>query len=275
MSKTQTSRQRRRLDGHVLMARLAGKTVTTRRFGQYSPTTPALCKRVEAFCIEAPPQGEVRVRNFIHRGAVRPVFKVPSIKLQRVVQCESLLEVDLALLLDASPFVTSFAEQPVTFRFVIDGEKRWHVPDFRVEQAGRRIYVEVKFERDVNGYVLARTALLQQQVAQEGGIYLLLTEADIRRPHRVANARQVLRRACHGITDTQLLGSFERLRASRITTLRDWNWDQSQAIEAIALARLLVQGTAYVDMSRPLALETQVRVTNGKEGESWPLALSK
>lgn len=275
MSKKQIPRQRRRLDGRVLTERMAGRTVSSRRLGQQISTAVTLCRRVDAFRIDAPPEGEVRVRNLIHRGAVRPVFKVPSIKMQRVIQCESLLEVDLVHLLDASPFVASFGEQPATFRFFIDGERRWHVPDFRVEQSGRRIYVEVKFKRDVDDYVLARTALIQQQIDQEGSAYLLLTEADIRRPYWLANTRQVLRRACHGITDTQLLGSFERLRRSRSTTFRDWLWDQSQASEAIALAHLLVQGSAYVDMSRPLTLETQVCVTNGKEGEPWPLAFSR
>ena len=275
MLRTQNSRRNRRLDGHALMERMAGKTVATRGFGRQSPGTYALYRHADAFHIEPPPDGGLRVRNLIHRGAVRPVFKVPSLKLQRAVQCESLLEVDLAMLLDASPFVSNYREQPVTFHLVIGGKRRWHVPDFQVEQAGRRIYVEVKFKRDVDEYVLARTALLQHQVEQEGHSYLLLTEEDIRKQSWVANARKVLRRACHTIADTELIGNFERLRTGNSTTLRDWSWGQSQATEAIALARLLTQGAAHVDMSNPLTLETPVHATNGMEGEPWPLALSR
>lgn len=275
MLRNQYPRRLRRLDGRVLMERIAGKTATTRRFGRRSPVAHAHYGRVDAFHIEPPPEGDVRVRNLIHRGAMRPVFKVPSLKLQRTVQCESLLEVDLALLLDASPFVSSYSEQPVTFRFVIDGEKRWHVPDFLVEQAGRRIYIEVKFECDVDDHVLARTALLEQQVEHEGDFYVLLTENDIRKPNWVSNARQVLRRARHDLAPIDLVGHFERLRTGRSMTLKDWSWGQSREVDAIALARLMMQGSAYLDMSRPLAPETKVRAANGKEGGSWPLALSR
>lgn len=275
MFQTRGLRQRGRLDGRVLTERMAGKSTAARRFGRKTPIARAMSTRVEAFRIEAPTAGDVRVRNLVHRGAMRPVFKVPSIKLQRVVQCESLLEVDLAILLDASPFVSSYGEQPAIFHFVIDGERRWHVPDFQAQLSDRRIYIEVKFEEDIDDHVLARTALLQRQLEQQGAIYLLLTETDIRKPHRIANARQVLRRACHALTDLELIGSFERLRESREMTFRDWSWDRSRTVEAIALARLLVKGMANVDWSRPLTLETTVRAANGTEGEPWPLAPSR
>lgn len=275
MLKTQYPTRRRRLDGGVLMERMAGKTAALRRFGRQSSITNAPYGSVDAFRIVPPPEGKVRVRNLIHRGAVRPVFKVPSLKLQRAVQCESLLEVDLALLLDVSPFVTSYGEQPVTFHFVIDGEKRWHVPDFMVKQAGIRIYIEVKFEKDVDDYVRARTALLQRLLQREGDTYLLLTEVDIRRPNWVSNARGVLRRACHSIPEMDLLICFERLRAGQSMTLRDCSWDRSHESHAIAVARLLVSGSAYVDMALPLTLETKVYTAKKMEGESWPLALSE
>ena len=73
--------------------------------------------------IEHPPAGELRVRRLVHRGTQRPVFKVPSVTLARVVQCESLLEVDMAMLLDACPHVASYREQPVTLRYVVGEEE--------------------------------------------------------------------------------------------------------------------------------------------------------
>ena len=275
MLRNKHARRSRRRDGGILMARLVGKTPATRRFGRQSKEDDFLSAQVDGFLIEPPSEGAVRVRNLIHRGAMRPVFKVPSLKLQRMVQCESLLEVDLALLLDASPHVSGFAEQPVTFRFVLDGEKRWHVPDFMVEHAGQKTYIEVKFEKDVDDSVRARTLLLQKILREEGAAYRLCTEADIWKPSLVANARQILRRACHALGDEELMSSYERLRISSGMTLQDWSWDQSAASDAIALAKLLLKGKAYVDMAHPLTKDASVRLANEEEAGSWPMAHSE
>ena len=224
--------------------------------------------------IEYPPTGQLRVRRLVHRGAQRPVFKVPSVTLARFVQCESLLEVDMAMLLDASPHVTSYGEQPVTLRYTIDGEETWHVPDFVAICAGKRIFIEVKYVRDIDAVVRMRTQVLQEQLARTGDLYLLLTEEEIRKPHFVRNARQVLRRACHGITDLDRIASFERLRRERSTTLGEWCWDISGAKEAIAMAHLLLRGQALVDMTQPLGRATPVVSVDNMEGKPWLLALS-
>lgn len=224
--------------------------------------------------IEYPPMGQLRVRRLVHRGAQRPVFKVPSVKLARVVQCESLLEVDMAMLLDASPNVTSYGEQPVTLRYTIDGEETWHVPDFVAICADKRIFIEVKYARDIDAVIRTRTRVLQEQLARTGDLYLLLTEEEIRKPHLVRNARQILRRSCHAITDLDRIASFERLRRERLTTLGEWSWDISGAKDAIAMAHLLLRGQAQVDMTQPLGRATPVVSVNSLESKPWLLALS-
>ena len=224
--------------------------------------------------IEPPAEGEVRVRNLVHRGAVRPVFKMFSHKLKRVVQCESLLEVDFAILLDASPFVTSFREQPVTFRLTVDGEPRWHVPDFLVEQGLSRIYVEIKYARDVNDWILQRTDLLRKALRQRGERYVLLTEKQIRTGTLLDNTKQILRRARYSLDETHLFTQFERLRSGASPTLRDWSWSNPGASDAVALAHLLMRGLAQVDMLRPLTPDTAVKVIGNEEVAPWPLAHS-
>lgn len=180
----------------------------------------------------------------------------------------------MAMLLDACPHVASYREQPVTLRYVVGEEEVRHVPDFVVHLSGKRIFIEVKFARDVDASVLLRTAVLRDKLAQSGDLYLLLTEVDIRKPHLVRNARQILRRACHSITELEQMASFERLRRERSTTLSAWCWDTSGEKDAIAMAHLLLRGQACVDMTQPLGRATPVFAADNLEGEPWLLALS-
>lgn len=230
--------------------------------------------KVREFRITLPPQGEIRVRNLVHRGASRPVFKVPSLKLGRIVQCESQLEVEIALLLEASTQVTTYCEQPVTFHCLLDGERTWHIPDFEVNLTGTRVFIEVKYARDVDALVLARTALLQELLQKSGHRYLLLTEKEIRQPYMVGNARQILRRACHAISDLEITSSFERFRRQKTSTLGEWSWQVSGKKDAIAMARLLLKGHALVDMGKPIGSDTVVVLTEKREVQPWLLALS-
>lgn len=72
-------------------------------------------------------------------------LKYPSLKLGRMVNCESLLEGDFAPLLEFSPGVVSYREQPVRIEYW-DGERmREYFPDFEVQLIdGGLIHVEVK-----------------------------------------------------------------------------------------------------------------------------------
>ena len=229
-----------------------------REFTQDNIWARALGTNQGSLTVEYPPAGELRVRNLIHRGAQRPVFKVPSVSLRRNVQCESLLEVDLALLLDIDPSVTSYGEQPATLRFSLHGEEAWHVPDFLAIRNSQTIFIEVKFEKDVNTVIDQRTQVLKEHLIRAGHSYLLLTEKQIRRPNAISNARQVLRRACHSITDIALLTSFERLRKQGMTTLGAWSWNHSGSDDAIAMAHLVMRGYARTDMNHQLDRSTIV-----------------
>ncbi len=58
--------------------------------------------------IDLPKPGASRMRDLVHRGAQRPVSKIMSVKLGRIVECESALEVDAVQILDAHGTVSAF-----------------------------------------------------------------------------------------------------------------------------------------------------------------------
>lgn len=202
-----------------------------------------------ALNIELPSGDAVRMRKLVHRGTQRPVFKVPSTKLGRTVHCESLLEVDVAILLDADPAVTLFAEQPARIHYDGDTGEHSHIPDFFVLRGDRPGFIEVKFKKDVDDAVQARTELMTRALGKAGAGYVLMTEETIRVGGSVQNALMLLRRARHAIPHAQHLAALERLRKRRELTLSDFGWSIPHSTDAVAIARLVLAGIASVPLA--------------------------
>lgn len=224
------------------------------------------------FRVTCPEGDSIRMRKLVHRGAQRPVSKYPSFKLERIVECESLLEVDMAILLDACPNVEGFAEQPLTLHYLAENTWRWHIPDFAMIYLGRLHFIEVKFQRDIDAEIEARTEHLKQRLTALGASYALLTEAEIRAQHWLDNARKLLRRGRHSLSELELLGYHETLRRAGASPLSNWGWVDPGNRAAIAIAHLILRGKAGVPLSQPLSPESVVEAYN-TEVTPWPSAL--
>jgi len=218
--------------------------------------------------IDLPAPGLLRMRTLVHRGVQRPVFKITSVKLGRVVHCESPLEVDLVLQLDADPKVVSFAEQPARLRYQNRDAWRSHVPDFAISNAdGKLILAEVKFEKDVDEDVRERTRWIEACLPKLGAEYRLLTERSIRAGSAVQNASRVLRRARHTASEADLLRVLETLRGEVGLTLDAFGWNVPASQSAICIARLILNGKAAVDLRQPLSGSSRVWSMEGSHKE--------
>ena len=82
--------------------------------------------------IEFPKDGRVRSRTVVSRSRARPTGKYPSFKMGRMIQWESNNELNAYRLLDATPEVLAYHEQPLTIRFTLNGEPHIHYPDVLV-----------------------------------------------------------------------------------------------------------------------------------------------
>lgn len=225
--------------------------------------------------MELPPAGAIRMRNLVHRGTQRPVFKVPSLKLGRTVQCESLLEYEAALLLDALPQVRSFTEQPARFHYTLCGTTRSHIPDFAVLAGRYKVFFEIKFNKDVTTEVRERTALLKDELSHLGWEYHLLTESVLRHASVLDNAQSILRRARHATSEIDSLRTLEHMRRSAGRTLGDYGWSTHQSMQAAHIAQLITAGHARVDWLGPLTDTSAVWAANAsKEAALWLLAPS-
>lgn len=208
--------------------------------------------------LDLPSSGEIRMRNLVHRGAPRPVFKTTSVKLGRVVQCESELEREAALLLDFIPTVRAYGEQPVRINYLADGEWRSHIPDFAVLVENQITFVEIKFVKDVDAQVESRTRLLEKRLGSLGAIYCLATEHHLRQASHVQNAVRVLRRARHAISEVQLLTTLEKLRRSRSLPLAAFGWSVADSHDAVGIAQLIMSGHAAIDGEHAVSDQSNV-----------------
>jgi hypothetical protein len=225
--------------------------------------------------VDLPDGNALRMRNLVHRGTQRPVFKVPSLKLKRTVQCESILEYEAALILDAAPQVGSFGEQPARIHYMLNGDPRSHIPDFAVLLNDRKAFLEIKFAKDVGADVRERTKLLEGGLRVLGWDYFLLTEDTLRRGALLSNVQGILRRARHAVCGVETLRTLERLRVTRGQTLEDFNWTTSGSSQAASIAQLITTGLATVDVSHALCGSSPVWATesiNVGEAAQWLLA---
>ena len=127
------------------------------------------------------------------RGQVRGKF--PSIKEGRMIHWESLLELDLAVLLEFSKVVVSYREQPLTAHYVFDGRIRRYTPDFEITLAsGETVLIEVKpAQKLLDEQERKRFEQIADHFARQGRRFAILTEREIRQTVLLANLRCLLR----------------------------------------------------------------------------------
>lgn len=220
---------------------------------------------------EFPAPGCVRMRNLVHRGAPRPVTVLNSLTLNRTVQCESILEIELSQLLDACPSAHSFGEQPLKIIYEGAGGMRWHVPDFVVETKGASEIIEVKFQHDVTPEVLERTERMQSLLQTYGIGYRLVTETYIRSGVLLENAQRLLRRGRQSVSPAWSLQVHHALQKYGALPLEYFGWGRSGHPEAGWIAREIMDGRVHVDLQRLLGADTAVSVSSrlSKENTLW------
>lgn len=120
-------------------------------------------------------------------------MRIPSIKLGRMVECESILEGDVVLLLEYSPGVLSYQEQPVLINYW-DGEKiRAYFPDFEVLLSdGSRVHLEIKPSKKLRNLKIAEKyraiATYYNQTAIQ---FRIVTKLECRREPLRSNLRRL------------------------------------------------------------------------------------
>lgn len=135
----------------------------------------------------------MRARKPLTRSQRGFRMKYPSFKLGRMVACESLLEGDLVILLEFSPGVLSYQEQPARIEYW-DGERmREYFPDFEVCLTdGTLSHLEVKSSaRLAKPKIAAKYRAIAKHYRRSGKQYRIVTELELHREPLRTNVRKL------------------------------------------------------------------------------------
>lgn len=120
----------------------------------------------------------------------RWIGKFPSLKLDRMVGYQSLIERDFIYLLDFDAAVTTYAEQSVSLHYREGSKQRRYTPDFSLAYNDQNYLVECKhhafMQSDKNElkWIAARN-----WCNERGYIFVVVTEAAIRVGYRLENVK--------------------------------------------------------------------------------------
>jgi hypothetical protein len=162
----------------------------------------------------------------------------------KLVQCESLLELDALMMLDAfDRTITNVESQPVSLDYRHDGKFRKWTPDFLIVRAGvKPELVEVKaLKRLYPDDPLARADALQrfkalEDAAERGGFrFRLLTEAEIRVQPALYNARLLCRHSPLRNNPALVLRGRTALLSLKDHTIASFQEELGPDVDAFAL----------------------------------------
>lgn len=133
------------------------------------------------------------VRKITNAGGMKLVSKFPSVKLGKVVRCESPLERDYVYLLEYGK-AQFYEEQPLRIRYYLNDERRRYTPDFLVQVDDKKMLVEVKPEHVASqDKYQTLFGIISQICRQEGYVFIVVTEKMIRVQPRLNNIKILYR----------------------------------------------------------------------------------
>jgi hypothetical protein len=205
-----------------------------------------------------PKDGKIRSRKVVKRSNARNTGKYPSWKMQRMMQWESIHEGNAMRILDATPTVSSYNEQPCEIIFTLHGVQRRHYPDFMIIERNFREFWEIKTEADANSLEVAeRTAHLALVLPEYGYGYRVVSAEVLAKQPRLDNVKRLNK------LGRQQVSSLEQERIRRLFAHKaDMSWGifEQQSAESIRnVSRLILEGKLSIDFNQPINSATSIR----------------
>lgn len=210
-------------------------------------SSPAIPSR-----IIMPDGGAIRARKVVHRSNHGHVYKFPSLKCGRMIELESGLEYDRAVLLEIDSDVVEFQEQPFRLEYAYNGAIKKVFPDFLVHyRNGSRIVEEVKMLQEASK---PEFAIEKRVLAQHGYKFFVLTNLKIRDGHHLKNSKTLLPFRRYPVNS--LLRESVKEVLSRGAKTGYSIIERVKGLTEEALYTMVAHGHIAADLSVPLGLET-------------------
>jgi hypothetical protein len=207
--------------------------------------------------INFPQDGKIRSRKVVKRSNARNTGKYPSWKMQRMMQWESVHEGNAMRILDATPHVTFFNEQPCEIIYELNGVKHRHYPDFIVIEGKYREFWEVKTEADANSPEVAkRTDFLIETLPEYGYSYRMVLAEVLAKQPRLDNVKRLNK------LGRKPISRLEQERIRRLfnhSPIISWGVFEQDSPERLCnISRMVLEGKLSIDMNQPISPATSI-----------------
>lgn len=131
-----------------------------------------------------------------------------------MVHWESQLERDTVLLLEFSPGVVRYREQPFKISIVLDGKTMRYTPDFELTRpSGEFEVIEVKpFKIYADSHEMRRFTQIKKYFNDRGIEFRIVTEKEIRNDLLLENLQMLKRFRCSALNNTQRKVVLEKIQ---------------------------------------------------------------
>lgn len=193
----------------------------------------------------------MRARKVVTRSGRKIRGYFPSLKMGRMVEWESLLERDAILLLEFSPGVSSFREQPELIQYRDGDAVRRYFPDFEITTtSGEYIHLEVKPEGQLlRPDVASKLGKVAGHYAARKQAYRILTDKVIRQQPVHGNVTLLARMCRHDETLISLSSEVHLSLAKRPLPFDE----VAHQIGRDRLLKMIALGHVGCDLTAPLS----------------------
>lgn len=204
--------------------------------------------------ITFPADGQVRSRRIVSRSRARATGKYPSWKMGRMLQWESVHELNAYRLLDANPDAIAYHEQPLTITYKLNGVVHRHYPDTLVQWGRSRELWEIKTATDASRpEFVERTRLMETALPELGFAYRMVLAEDLSKEPRLSNVLTMLK---FGRAPVPLLATEQIRRALDVAGAVTWGAVLAGAFGQYGrnhVCRLILEGQLKLDLELPLS----------------------
>ena len=204
----------------------------------------------------------MKSRKITNSGGNKVIGKFPSLKLNKVVWYESLLERDYLYLLEFDPDVVSFREQPGRIYYIRDGKKRRYTPDLLVQRRDGTHIVEVKPKEKLADEKLIHVFRIARHVCSgEGYEFKVATEELIRLQPRLDNVKLLYKYARTPIHPQHQISCYEFFVGKQGAALGElMQFFASENIEPQVVYALIYRGVITINLMEPISADSVVRL---------------
>jgi len=208
-------------------------------------------------------------RKIKNVGSRKNIGTFPSLKLNRLVWWESLIERDFLYLLEFDKTVLSYQEQPFRIGYTFEGKRHSYTPDLFVQRSNKQQIVEVKPAKKFLDEGFIKFCRIISAVCEEHGYeFVVVTDGSIRLQPRLNNIKLFWRYARTPIHPQHRLYCQEFFRAisdHRPTTLEDLLlFFSSKGFEKDVIYALLYRSVLFTDLMIPVNETSIVRLLKSK-----------